>query len=91
MSATMLAQTPTTPTTATSGLQFPNILLALIVFISFIGFLVVMFLPDRTDEERGRVRTIGLAASGLQFFLAAIFGMLVQVGLAEGGGVSSAN
>ena len=87
----MLAQTPTTPTTATSGLQFPNILLALIVFISFIGFLVVMFLPDRTDEERGRVRTIGLAASGLQFFLAAIFGMLVQVGLAEGGGVSSAN
>lgn len=92
MTGSELAQTPTTlPSTSTAGLQFPNILLALIVFISFVAFVVVLFLPERTDEERGRVRTIGLAASGLQFLLTAIFGMLVQIGLAEGGGLSSAN
>lgn len=90
----MLAQitpttTPTTPTT--TGLVFPNILLAGVVFISFIAFVVVLFLPERTDEERGRVRTVALAAGGLQFFLAALFGMLVQIGLAEGGGLTSAN
>ena len=69
----------------------PNILLAGVAFVSFIAFFVVLCLPERTDEERGRVRTVGLAASGLQFFLVAIFGVLVQVGLAEGGGLSSAN
>ena len=97
MSPFILAQTsvPTTPapttTPATPGLQFPPILLTAIVFISLVAALVVLFLPDRSDEERGRVRTVGLFASGLQAFLALFFGLLVQIGLAQGGGLSTAN
>ena len=92
-----LAQTsvPVTPspttTPTTPGLQFPPILLTSIVFISLVGALVVLFLPERTDEERGRVRTVGLFASGLQAFLALFFGLLVQIGLGSGGGISTAN
>lgn len=71
--------------------MIPPILLTSIVFLSAVGFLVVLFMPERTDEQRGRIRTVGLFLSAVQLFLTLAFGLLLQVGLAEGGGVSSAN
>ncbi|MBV8194879.1 MAG: hypothetical protein JOY80_05065, partial [Candidatus Dormibacteraeota bacterium] len=81
----------TSPTTTTGGLEFPPILLTAIVFLSLVAFLVVLVLPERNDEERGRIRSVGLFTSGLQLFLSLFFGLFVQIGLAEGGGQSSAN
>lgn len=71
--------------------MIPPILLTAIVFLSAVGFLVVVVMPERTDEQRGRIRTVGLFMSGAQLILTLAFGLLVQVGQAEGGGVSSAN
>ena len=68
-----------------------SVLLTAIVFVTAAAALVVYFLPEHGEEDRGRVRTVGLFASGVAAFLALFFGLLVQVGLAEGGGVSSAN
>jgi NADH-quinone oxidoreductase subunit M len=86
-------QTTTSPTTTTAqtGLQFPSILLGAIVLVTFVAFLVVLFMPERSDEQRARVRVVGLSAAGISFFLTAFFGMLVQIGLAEGGGTNTAN
>ncbi|MFN2581538.1 MAG: NuoM family protein, partial [Candidatus Dormibacteria bacterium] len=83
---------PTSPSTTTpGGIELPPILLTGIVFISLVAFFVVILLPERTDEQRGRVRSVGLFAGGLQLFLAVFFGLFIQIGLAEGGGVSTAN
>jgi NADH-quinone oxidoreductase subunit M len=68
----------------------PPILLTTIVFLSGAGFLVVIFLREETDEQRGRIRTVGLFLSAIQL-LAVLAALAVQIGLAEGGGVSSAN
>ncbi len=87
----VIAQTTPTTTTTQTGIQFPSILLSVIIFAPFVGFLLVPFFPERDDEERSRVRLVGVAASALSFLLTAFFGMLGQIGLADGGGLSSAN
>jgi NADH-quinone oxidoreductase subunit M len=69
----------------------PSILLSAIVFVSAIACLVIVVLPERNDEDRGRVRTLALFASGVQLFLTLFFAVGVQIGLGAGGGVSSAN
>lgn len=71
--------------------MIPPILLTTVVFLSAAAFLVVLFMPERTDEQRGRIRTAGLFVSAVQLFLLLAFGLLPQIGLAAGGGVSSAN
>jgi NADH-quinone oxidoreductase subunit M len=70
--------------------QFPALLLTGIVWGPFVAVIVVMFLPERNDEERSRVRLTALAGAGFSFFLATFFAMLSQIGLAEGGGLVSA-
>lgn len=71
--------------------MIPPILLTAIVFLSSIACLVVMMMPERTEDQRGRVRIVGLFTSGVQMFITLAFGIFIQVGLAEGGGQSSAN
>jgi NADH-quinone oxidoreductase subunit M len=84
--------TPTTPTTpTTTGIEFPAILLSAIVFAPLIAFILIPFFPERTDEQRARVRIVALTGSGISFFFAVFFAMLPQIGLAEGGGQVSAN
>ena len=71
--------------------MIPPILLTAIVFVSAIAAVVIVLLPERNDEDRGRLRTLGLFASGIQLFLSLFFALGVQIGLGAGGGVSSAN
>jgi NADH-quinone oxidoreductase subunit M len=66
-------------------------LLSAVVWATFVAFLVVLFMPERTDEERSRIRMVGLAGAGLSFFVATVFIMLGQIALAEGGGLTAAN
>jgi NADH-quinone oxidoreductase subunit M len=69
----------------------PPILLTAIVFLSSVASLVVLVMPERTEEQRGRMRIVGLFTSGVQLFITLAFGIFVQIGLAEGGGQASAN
>lgn len=71
--------------------MIPSVLLTAIIFLSSIACVVVLVLPDRTDDQRGRIRGLGLFTSGAQMFLVLAFGIFVQIGLAEGGGQQSAN
>ena len=71
--------------------MIPPILLTSIVFISAIACVVIVVLPERSAEDRSRVRSVALFASSIQLLLALAFALLVQIGLGEGGGVSSAN
>jgi len=84
---------PTSPTTSTAqtGIQFPSILLSTIVWVTFVAVAVIVLLPERSDDDRGRIRAVTLAASGISFFFATFYAMIGQIGLATGGGLSSAH
>lgn len=84
--------TPTTPTpTAPTGIMLPSVVWTSVIWVTFIAFIVISLMPERTAEERGRIRVVALFASGISFFLATFYAMLGQIALAEGGGVSSAH
>lgn len=82
---------PLLDTTTSLGIELPSILLSAIVFFPFLCFIALPFFPERSDEERTRVRIAGLTGAGVAFLLTAFFALLPQIGLAEGGGQSSAN
>jgi NADH-quinone oxidoreductase subunit M len=84
------APTTTTPTTST-GIELPSLLLTVIVFAPFVAFIILPFFPERTDDDRSRVRIVGLTGAGVAFFVTAFFAMLGQIGLGAGGGQASAN
>jgi NADH-quinone oxidoreductase subunit M len=95
----LLAQTPppTTPTSPTptptgpTGIMLPSVLWTSIIWVTFIAFFVIVFLPERTPEQRTRIRSVALFASGVSFFLATFYALLGQIALAEGGGVATAH
>jgi NADH-quinone oxidoreductase subunit M len=66
-------------------------LLSALVWATLVAFLVVLFMPERTEEERGRIRMVGLAGAGFAFFVATVFVLLGQIALPETGGLTSAN
>lgn len=67
-----------------------NVILSTVVWSPAVFALVALFLPEHTDEQRGRVRTIALAGAGLSFFVTTFFAVLGQIGLGAGGGLGSA-
>ena len=67
-----------------------SVILSTIVWAPLLFALVALFLPERDEEERGRVRTIALAGAGVSFFVATFFAVLGQIGLGQGGGLASA-
>lgn len=67
-----------------------NVILSTIVWAPAFFALVVMFLPERDEEQRSRVRTVALAGAGLSFFVNTFFAIMGQIGLGQGGGLSSA-
>ncbi len=84
--------TPTTPTTtAPTGVVLPSIVWTSVIWVTFLAFVVITLMPERTDEQRSRIRVVALFASGVSFFLATFYAMLGQIALAAGGGVSSAH
>ncbi|MBV8444341.1 MAG: NADH-quinone oxidoreductase subunit M [Candidatus Dormibacteraeota bacterium] len=73
-----------------TGLQLPSLFLTVVVFLAFAGFIVVSLMPERNDEDRSRIRLVGLGASGLTLILVLIFGMYGQIALGQGGGQATA-
>lgn len=67
-----------------------NVILSSIVWTPLLFALIAIFLPERDEEQRARVRTIALAGAGLSFFATTFFGILGQIALGEGGGLASA-
>lgn len=65
------AATPSS-TTSTAPLDLPSVLLTTVVFATTLAALVIVFLPERTEEQRGRVRSIALAAAGAALLLTVI-------------------
>jgi NADH-quinone oxidoreductase subunit M len=67
-----------------------NVILSTIIGAPLLFALIAVFLPERNEEERARVRTIALAGAGVSFFVTTFFAVLGQIGLGEGGGLASA-
>jgi NADH-quinone oxidoreductase subunit M len=67
-----------------------NVILSTIIWSPLLFALIAVFLPERNEEERARVRTIALAGAGVSFFVTAFFAVLGQIGLGQGGGLASA-
>jgi NADH-quinone oxidoreductase subunit M len=67
-----------------------SVILSTIIWAPLLFALVALFLPERDEEQRSRVRTIGLAGVGTSFFVTTFFAILGQIGLGEGGGLASA-
>jgi NADH-quinone oxidoreductase subunit M len=67
-----------------------SIILSTIVWSPLLFALIALFLPERNDEQRARVRTIALGGAGASFFVTTFFAILGQIGLGAGGGLASA-
>ncbi|HEY8676814.1 MAG TPA: NADH-quinone oxidoreductase subunit M [Candidatus Dormibacteraeota bacterium] len=74
--------TATTPT-ASSGLDLPSVLLSAVVFATTVAALMIVFLPERTAEQRSRIRSIALAGSAVALLLALVtLGSAISLGVA---------
>src|ERR1019366_7443683 len=67
-----------------------SVILSTIVWAPVLFALIALFLPERDDEQRTRVRTVALAGAGVSFFVPTFFAILGQIGLGQGGGLASA-
>ncbi|MBJ7593616.1 MAG: NADH-quinone oxidoreductase subunit M [Candidatus Dormibacteraeota bacterium] len=72
------ATTPTTPTN--TGLDLPSVLLSTVVFITTVAALVIVFLPERTAEQRSRIRSVALFAAAAALVLT-LFTLLTAISL----------
>jgi proton-translocating NADH-quinone oxidoreductase chain M len=52
--------TPAATPATSSGLDLPSVLLSTVVFATTVAALVIVFLPERTAEQRSRIRSIAL-------------------------------
>ncbi|MDQ6847338.1 MAG: NADH-quinone oxidoreductase subunit M [Candidatus Dormibacteraeota bacterium] len=74
----------TTPTTTTNtGLDLPSVLLSTVVFITTIAAAVIVFLPERTAEQRSRIRSVALFAAAAALVLT-LFTLLTAISLGVG-------
>lgn len=67
-----------------TGVDFPVILLTCVVFGTAVIALIALFLPDRTEEQRGRIRLMGLWGSGLALLLT-LAAVNIQINEIQGG------
>ena len=79
--------TTTTPVPATTpaapGLELPSVLLSTVVWITTVAALVIVFLPERTADQRSRVRSLALFASASALVLTLYtLGTAVSLGVA---------
>jgi NADH-quinone oxidoreductase subunit M len=76
-----------TTTTTTSG-EFPTVLLTALIWTSLAAVVILLALPERTDEERSRLRLVALAGAAIPLLLAT-FGLNYQIGQDFIGGTTS--
>ena len=74
------ATTPATTTPAATGLDLPSVLLSTVVFATTVAALIIVFLPERTAEQRSRVRSVALTAASVSLVLT-LFTLLSATGL----------
>ena len=74
------ATAPSTTTTTPTGLELPSVLLSTVVFATTVAALIIVFLPERTAEQRSRVRSVALTASAVALLLT-LFTLLSATGL----------
>ncbi len=67
-----------------------NVILSTIIWSPLLFGLIAICLPERSEEQRARVRTVALAGAGVSFFVTTFFAVLGQIGLGQGGGLASA-
>ena len=53
-----------------TGSEFPTILLSALVWSSLLAALIIVCLPDRTAEQRSRIRVMAVVGTGFPFLLA---------------------
>jgi NADH-quinone oxidoreductase subunit M len=82
-----LPTNPAAPTTP-AGAQFPTVLLTALVFSSMACALIVLFLPERTPDQRGRIRIMGLVGTVIPL-LFTLGGLNFQMGQEFSGGTIS--
>ncbi len=78
-----IATPPTTPATTrpvAPNLDLPSVLLSTVIFATTVAALIVLCLPERTAEQRSRVRSVALLASGVSLVLT-LFTLLLATGL----------
>jgi NADH-quinone oxidoreductase subunit M len=73
--------------TSTAG-DFPTVLLSALIWTTAATMLILVVLPDRTDEQRGRLRLVALAGAAIPLLLAT-FGLNYQIGQDFIGGTTS--
>ena len=66
-------------------------LLSALVWAPLAALVIMLFLPEHTEDDRNRLRLVGLAGSGFTLLVATLFVLLGQMALAESGGLASAN
>jgi proton-translocating NADH-quinone oxidoreductase chain M len=67
--ATPAPATPATTSPATSAIDLPSVLLSTVVFATTVAALIIVFLPERTAEQRSRVRSLALFAASVSLVL----------------------
>ena len=82
--ATPTAVPSATPTpTTSSGLDLPSVLLSTVVFATTLAALIIVFLPERTAEQRSRIRSVALGAAVLSLLLTLVtLGSAISLGVA---------
>jgi proton-translocating NADH-quinone oxidoreductase chain M len=63
LAAPTATPTPATTPAASSGLDLPSVLLSTVVFATTVAALIIVFIPERTAEQRSRIRSIALFAA----------------------------
>ncbi|TMC48601.1 MAG: NADH-quinone oxidoreductase subunit M [Chloroflexi bacterium] len=82
-----LTPTPGQPTTTTTGGEFPTLLLTTLIWVTLAAALVIIFMPERTAEQRGRIRLMALAGTTVPVLMA-IGGLNYQINQEGSGGFS---
>jgi NADH-quinone oxidoreductase subunit M len=77
-----------TSTTTTATNDFPTVLLSALIWTTVATLFVVVLMPERTDEQRGRLRLVALAGAAIPLLLAT-FGLNYQIGQDFIGGTTS--
>jgi NADH-quinone oxidoreductase subunit M len=75
---------PATPATTTpTGIDLPSVLLSTVVWATTVAALIIIFLPERTAEQRGRVRAVALAGAATSLGLTLVtLGSAISLGVA---------
>jgi NADH-quinone oxidoreductase subunit M len=77
-----------TPTPTTPQSEFPTLVLSSLIWSSAAVALLILFLPERTAEQRSRIRIVALVGTAIPFLIA-LFGFNFQINQEFVGGTTA--